>query len=98
MQTTLATIPLMGLPGFWEIAIIVGLILLLFGASRLPKLGKGLGQGFRSFKTGLKGDQADQPGKQAAPQPAPEPAADTGTKPDELASKSTDATGENKNQ
>ena len=98
MQTTLATIPLMGLPGFWEIAIIVGLILLLFGASRLPKLGKGLGQGIRSFKTGLKGEQAEQQEKPAAPQPAPEPAADTGKKPDELASKSTDATGENKNQ
>ncbi len=33
-----------------EIILLVFLVLLLFGASRLPKMGRGLGQGIRGFK------------------------------------------------
>ena len=33
-----------------EIILIVFLILLFFGATRLPKMGRGLGQGLRGFK------------------------------------------------
>lgn len=40
--------------GTTEILIIAGIIVLLFGASRLPKLGKSAGQGIRGFKDGLK--------------------------------------------
>jgi sec-independent protein translocase protein TatA len=32
----------------------------VFGASRLPELGKGLGQGMRSFKDALKGEDRPQ--------------------------------------
>jgi sec-independent protein translocase protein TatA len=39
--------------GLTEILIIVGILVLLFGATRLPKLGKGMGQGIRGFKDGL---------------------------------------------
>ena len=39
--------------GTTEILIIAGIIVLLFGASRLPKLGKSAGQGIRGFKDGL---------------------------------------------
>ena len=42
--------PNIGLP---ELAIILVIVLLLFGASRLPKLGKSMGQGIRGFKDGL---------------------------------------------
>jgi len=36
--------------------IIIGILLLvLFGAKRLPELGKGLGEGLKGFKEGLKG-------------------------------------------
>ena len=38
---------------FWQIAVIVLLLLLLFGAKRLPELGKSLGEALRSFKKGL---------------------------------------------
>jgi sec-independent protein translocase protein TatA len=35
---------------------VIGILLLvLFGAKRLPELGKGLGEGLRGFKGGLKG-------------------------------------------
>lgn len=36
-----------------ELLIILAIILLLFGATRLPKLGKSLGQSVRGFKQGL---------------------------------------------
>ena len=42
-----------------EIVLIVLVILLLFGATRLPKLGKSMGQSIRGFKTGLQEDAPD---------------------------------------
>ena len=36
--------------GFGEILVILFIVLLLFGAKRLPELAKGLGQGMREFK------------------------------------------------
>ena len=42
-----------------ELLIILAIVLLLFGATRLPKLGKGLGQSIRGFKKGLNEDQPD---------------------------------------
>lgn len=46
-----------------EIILIVFLALLLFGASRLPKMGRGLGQGLRGFRhelsEGLKEDESE---------------------------------------
>jgi sec-independent protein translocase protein TatA len=44
-----------GLP---EIAIILVIILLLFGATRLPQIGASLGKGIREFKNGLTGGNA----------------------------------------
>jgi sec-independent protein translocase protein TatA len=39
-----------GILGGWEIVLILAVVLLLFGARRLPELAKGLGQGIREFK------------------------------------------------
>ncbi len=44
----------LGLP---EMLILLAIILVLFGATKLPKLGKGLGEGIRNFKTGIKGEE-----------------------------------------
>ncbi len=52
-------IPLIFGLGFWEIALIVFVILLLFGAKKIPDLMKGLGKGVSSFKEGIKGDDKD---------------------------------------
>jgi sec-independent protein translocase protein TatA len=38
-----------------HLIIIAVLLLVLFGAKRLPELGKGLGEGLKGFKEGLKG-------------------------------------------
>lgn len=36
--------------GGWEIILILAVVLILFGAKRIPDLAKGLGQGIREFK------------------------------------------------
>ena len=45
------------MPGFQELLIILLIILVIFGASKLPQLGRGLGEGIRNFKKGLKNDE-----------------------------------------
>ena len=43
----------------WPEILIIGLIIvILFGAKRIPEVAKGLGEGIRSFKTGMKGDES----------------------------------------
>jgi len=54
----------MGAIGPLQIAVVVLVLLLLFGASRLPKIGKGLGQGLRDFKKGLGGEDLREATKQ----------------------------------
>ena len=58
----------MGLPGGWELIIIFVVILLLFGAKRLPDLAKGLGKGISEFRKAarevtdeLQNDELDKP-------------------------------------
>lgn len=46
-------------PGLTEILVILGIALLLFGAGRLADIGKGLGEGIRNFKRGLKDKDED---------------------------------------
>jgi sec-independent protein translocase protein TatA len=50
---------LIGMPGVWEWCMIIAAVLLFFGASKLPKLGKGLGEGILNFKKGLGGQAED---------------------------------------
>ena len=50
----------MGRLGFSEILVILVVALLLFGANRIADIGKGLGEGIRNFKKGLK-DEPDAP-------------------------------------
>ena len=39
----------------WHLIVLAAVAFLLFGAKRLPELGKGLGEGLKGFKEGLKG-------------------------------------------
>lgn len=43
--------------GPWQILLIVGIVLLVFGPKQIPKLGKSLGEALRGFKSGIKGDE-----------------------------------------
>lgn len=49
----------MGRIGPLEIALLIGLALLLFGAGRIADIGKGIGEGIRNFKKGIRDDGAD---------------------------------------
>ena len=43
--------------GLWEILIIAFIVLLLFGANRIPEMMRGLARGLRGFKEELKGEE-----------------------------------------
>lgn len=45
--------------GATELVIILVIVVVIFGASRLPQLGKGLGEGIRNFKTSIKEGKED---------------------------------------
>jgi sec-independent protein translocase protein TatA len=78
----------MGLDNPLHIAVLVVLLLILFGAKRLPEIGRSLGTGMREFKDGVTGaanpptlsQNTQQPpatpqqAAQAFGAPAPEPA------------------------
>lgn len=57
----------MGNIGPTEILLIALVALLLFGAGRIADIGKGLGQGIKNFKQGLKEANEDEPKKADAP-------------------------------
>ena len=46
--------------GASELVIIFLIIVVLFGASRIPQIGRGLGEGIRNFKKGLKGGEEEE--------------------------------------
>lgn len=48
----------LGLP---ELLVILLIVLIVFGASKLPQLGKGFGQGLRNFKDSIKEGQEPPP-------------------------------------
>jgi sec-independent protein translocase protein TatA len=56
LETVLLLMPSLGIP---ELLIIFLIIMVLFGASRLPQMGKGLGEGIKNFKKGLKAGEDD---------------------------------------
>lgn len=43
--------------GFQELLLILLIVVLIFGTSRIPELGKGLGEGIKNFKKGLKNEE-----------------------------------------
>ncbi len=45
--------------GPWELALIFLVVLLLFGAKRLPDIAQGLGKGIREFKKAVKDTQGE---------------------------------------
>jgi sec-independent protein translocase protein TatA len=49
----------MGRVGLPELLVILAIVIVIFGANRLPGLGKGIGSAIRNFKEGMKEDSAD---------------------------------------
>jgi sec-independent protein translocase protein TatA len=43
--------------GVQELLLIFVILVLIFGTSRIPELGRGLGEGIKNFKKSIKGDE-----------------------------------------
>ena len=56
---TMQTILAFAFPGGWELILIVLVVLIFFGAKRIPELAKGLGRGIREFKDATKEIKSD---------------------------------------
>ncbi len=54
--------------GFGEILLIVLIVLILFGSTKIPKLMRGIGAGVHEFKDGLKEGEKKPDEKPAAPE------------------------------
>jgi len=50
----------MGMPGGQELLIILAIVVLLFGAKKIPELAKGLGKGIKNFKAEMKNDDEEE--------------------------------------
>jgi sec-independent protein translocase protein TatA len=73
----------MGLENPLHILLLLVVILLVFGAKRLPEIGRSLGEGMRGFKDSLSGDNnnSNNQSLMSAPPAAPPAAAPTGVAP-----------------
>lgn len=50
----------LGMIGPWQIALLVAVVLLLFGGKKIPELMRGLGSGIKEFKDASKEDAPEQ--------------------------------------
>ncbi len=48
------------MPSGWEWAIVLAIIVLIFGVGKLPELGRGLGQSIREFRASLSGEDKEE--------------------------------------
>jgi len=53
----------------WEFLLVLAVVALLFGSSRIPKLAKSMGQASKEFRKGLDEDDADHAAGDEAPNP-----------------------------
>jgi len=49
----------MGMPSGMELLLIFGIVVLLFGAKKIPDLAKGIGKGIKDFKNEMKDDESE---------------------------------------
>jgi sec-independent protein translocase protein TatA len=76
----LSSIP-MGPIGWQEMILILVVLLLLFGAKRLPEMGRSLGRGMREFKDAVTGTEKDEPERVQLSEPEPGPSTTTEDRP-----------------
>jgi sec-independent protein translocase protein TatA len=67
----------------WHMVVLLVVAFLLFGAKRLPELGKGIGEGLKGFREGIRGISDPPPASQSqqTPPPAPPPASNAPAEP-----------------
>ena len=69
--------------GHWELLLILAIVVLLFGAKKLPGLATGIGQSLRAFKKSVSEPDELEEGTPAAPADKESAAAEPKPKPDE---------------
>jgi sec-independent protein translocase protein TatA len=57
----------MGMPSGTELLLIFGIIVLLFGAKKIPDLAKGIGKGIKNFKNEMKDETPEEVASNEAP-------------------------------
>ena len=50
----------MGRVGLPEMLVILMIVIIIFGANRLPQLGRGIGSAIKNFKEGIKDETSDK--------------------------------------
>ncbi len=50
----------MGMPSMPELLVILAIVVLLFGAKKIPELAKGMGSGIRNFKKAMQEDEEEE--------------------------------------
>jgi sec-independent protein translocase protein TatA len=56
----------MGRIGLPELLVILVIVVLIFGANRLPQLGRGVGSAIKNFKDGMKDEKDDERDRKAS--------------------------------
>jgi sec-independent protein translocase protein TatA len=54
--------------GPWELGIILVIVLIIFGAGKLPQIGEGIGKGIKNFKRGMSEPEVEEKDKKEAPE------------------------------
>lgn len=54
---------ILGVVGPWQIALLVVILLLLFGGKKIPELMRGMGSGIKEFKDAVKEDEKKEEDK-----------------------------------
>ena len=49
--------------GHWELLIILAIVMIIFGAGKLPEIGAGIGKGIKNFKKGVAEIEKETPEK-----------------------------------
>jgi sec-independent protein translocase protein TatA len=62
--------------GLTELLIILAIVIVIFGGTKIPKLGKGLGEGIRNFKLAIRAAR-EEPEEKPAPEKNPEKGRDS---------------------
>jgi sec-independent protein translocase protein TatA len=54
--------------GFQELVVILVIVVVIFGANKIPQLGKGLGEGIKNFKSAMRSGEEEPDKKEKEPE------------------------------